>query len=254
MLGHKTLAADISWPQFDPAVASEEEMTIVVQINGKLRSRMTVAVDEDPEKIKADALADEKIISLLSGANVLKVIYVPRNWSTLLLNINEVSFMRKQNRRLFIVRLKFQKRSALKFVSRTIPLQAEGMIPRLSGRNFGQEFTLRFIPVMKIGIICFFFAILFGCGYSFVPRGENIDKRIQKIYVEAFDNKTAQAGIENYVRTAFINQFIQNSRLKIVESAESADAIVKGKILNLNTSPLLMTAILWWRKSGRQLF
>jgi leucyl-tRNA synthetase len=78
MLGHKTLAADIPWPQFDPAVASEEEMTIVVQINGKLRSRMTVAVDEDPEKIKAYALADEKIIFLLSGAKVLKVIYVPK--------------------------------------------------------------------------------------------------------------------------------------------------------------------------------
>jgi leucyl-tRNA synthetase len=78
MLGHKTLAADIPWPQFDPAVASEEEMTIVVQINGKLRSRMTFAVDEDPEKIKADALADEKIVSLLSGAKVLKVIYVPK--------------------------------------------------------------------------------------------------------------------------------------------------------------------------------
>jgi leucyl-tRNA synthetase len=39
---------------------------------------MTVAVDEDPEKIKADALADEKIVSLLSGAKVLKVIYVPK--------------------------------------------------------------------------------------------------------------------------------------------------------------------------------
>jgi leucyl-tRNA synthetase len=78
MLGNKTLAADIPWPQFDPAVASEEEMTIVVQINGKLRSRRTVAVDEEPEKIKADALADEKIVSLLSGAKVLKVIYVPK--------------------------------------------------------------------------------------------------------------------------------------------------------------------------------
>jgi leucyl-tRNA synthetase len=77
-LGHKTLAADVSWPQFDPAMASEEEMTIVVQINGKLRSRMTVAVDEDPEKIKTDALTDEKIVSLLSGAKVLKVIYVPK--------------------------------------------------------------------------------------------------------------------------------------------------------------------------------
>jgi len=92
--------------------------------------------------------------------------------------------------------------------------------------------------LLKTGFICLFFALLFGCGYSFAPRGENIDNRIQKVYVESFDNKTAQAGIENYVRTAFINQFIQNSRLKIVENAESADAIVKGKILNLNTSPL----------------
>jgi leucyl-tRNA synthetase len=78
MLGHKTLAANIPWPQFDPAIASEEEMTIVVQINGKLRSRMTVAVDEDPEKIKTDALADERIVSLLSGAKIMKVIYVPK--------------------------------------------------------------------------------------------------------------------------------------------------------------------------------
>jgi hypothetical protein len=91
---------------------------------------------------------------------------------------------------------------------------------------------------IKTGVICLFFALILSCGYGFAPKGDYIDKRIQNIYVEAFDNKTAQAGIENYVRTAFINQFIQNSRLKIVESAESADAIVKGKILNLNTSPL----------------
>ena len=92
--------------------------------------------------------------------------------------------------------------------------------------------------LFEIGIICLFSALLFGCGYSFAPKGENVDNRIQKVYVESFDNKTAQAEIENYVRTAFINQFIQNSRFKVVESAESADAIVKGKILNLNTSPL----------------
>jgi hypothetical protein len=90
----------------------------------------------------------------------------------------------------------------------------------------------------QIAIICLFTSFLFGCGYSFAPKGENIDNRIQKVYVESFDNKTAQAEIENYVRTAFINQFIQNSRLKIVGNAEAADAIVKGKILNLNTSPL----------------
>jgi hypothetical protein len=56
--------------------------------------------------------------------------------------------------------------------------------------------------------------------------------------VDAFENRTSQAGIENYVRTAFINQFIQNSRFKIAQSAEAADAIVRGKISNLYTSPL----------------
>ncbi|MRR18127.1 MAG: leucine--tRNA ligase, partial [Deltaproteobacteria bacterium] len=78
MLGHGASVADASWPDFDPAIASEEEMTIVVQINGKLRSRMTLPVDEDPEKIKADAQADEKITAMLKGAKILKIIYVPK--------------------------------------------------------------------------------------------------------------------------------------------------------------------------------
>ncbi len=78
LLGHKNLVSDMAWPQFDPAIASEEEMTIVVQINGKLRSRMTVAIDEDPEKIKTNALADEKIKAMTKETKVLKVIYVPK--------------------------------------------------------------------------------------------------------------------------------------------------------------------------------
>ncbi|MEN6373197.1 MAG: leucine--tRNA ligase [Smithella sp.] len=78
MLGHETSVADVAWPEFDPAIASEEAMTIVVQINGKLRSRMTVPVDEDAEKIKADALADEKIVALTKDARIVKVIYVPK--------------------------------------------------------------------------------------------------------------------------------------------------------------------------------
>jgi leucyl-tRNA synthetase len=77
-LGHTTSVNNATWPEFDPAIASEEEMTIVIQINGKLRNRMTVSVDEDPEKIKADAQADEKIVALLKGIKILKVIYVPK--------------------------------------------------------------------------------------------------------------------------------------------------------------------------------
>jgi len=77
-LGKDKAAADMPWPDFDPAVASEEEMTIVIQINGKLRSRMTVPVDCDAEKIKTDAQADEKITAFIGGNKILKVIYVPK--------------------------------------------------------------------------------------------------------------------------------------------------------------------------------
>ncbi|MBN1365268.1 MAG: LptE family protein [Syntrophaceae bacterium] len=91
---------------------------------------------------------------------------------------------------------------------------------------------------IKIIIICISCAVLFGCSYSFGLRGESIDKNIQKVYVKSFENKTAQAQIENYVRTAFINQFIRNSRFKMASNAESADAIIRGRIVNFYTSPL----------------
>jgi len=92
--------------------------------------------------------------------------------------------------------------------------------------------------ILKTLIICLSFVLLFGCGYSFAPQGKFIENRIQRVYVKSFNNKTSQAEIENYLRKAFINQFIQNSRFKIVNNEESADAIVKGTVLNLNRSPL----------------
>jgi hypothetical protein len=91
---------------------------------------------------------------------------------------------------------------------------------------------------IKITLVSAFLALVLGCGYAFAPQGEYIDKSIQKIYVEQFANKTAQVEVENYVRQAFINQFIQNSRFRITDSVESADATVRGGILNLITTPL----------------
>jgi hypothetical protein len=94
---------------------------------------------------------------------------------------------------------------------------------------------LTLIKLITVGSLC---AVLAACGYSFTSSGDYIDKRIQKIYVEQFGNKTDQAEVENYIRTAFINQIIQTSRFKIAEDAQTADAIIKGSILNLNMSPL----------------
>ena len=92
--------------------------------------------------------------------------------------------------------------------------------------------------LIKTGGICLFFTLILGCGYTFAPQGEYIDKRIATVYVQSFVNKTSQAELENYVRTAFIDQFILSVRFKIVQNVESADAIVTGSVINLKTTPL----------------
>jgi leucyl-tRNA synthetase len=78
MLGYKQNLAEADWPVYDPNVASEEQITIVIQINGKVRSRIIVPADEDVEQIKALARADEKIAGLIAGKDVLKEVYVPK--------------------------------------------------------------------------------------------------------------------------------------------------------------------------------
>jgi leucyl-tRNA synthetase len=65
------------WPQFDPALAKEDTVEVPVQINGKLRSKITVASDADKAQLESAARADEKVRDLLHGKQLVKVIVVP---------------------------------------------------------------------------------------------------------------------------------------------------------------------------------
>ena len=77
-----------------------------------------------------------------------------------------------------------------------------------------------------------------ACGYGFKPGGEYIDRGIQTVFVDVFVNKTSEANIENTFRGAFIDQFIQGKRFRIVDSADRADAVFRGSIDNLTTGTL----------------
>jgi len=77
MLGERGNLLHAPWPQYDPALAKEEEIEIPVQVNGKLRSRIVVAADASEEDVRQRALADEKAQSFLAGKQVVKVILVP---------------------------------------------------------------------------------------------------------------------------------------------------------------------------------
>jgi leucyl-tRNA synthetase len=64
------------WPLADAELAKENEVEIVVQFNGKLRQRLTVAHDADDESVKQAALNNEKIKEGLVGKQIVKVIVV----------------------------------------------------------------------------------------------------------------------------------------------------------------------------------
>ena len=76
-LGHQGNLANAPWPSYDPVAASEEEITIVIQVNGKVRGRIVVPADEEGERIIRMALSDEKTGKFIEGKKILKEIYVP---------------------------------------------------------------------------------------------------------------------------------------------------------------------------------
>ena len=67
-----------AWPAFDPDVAREETITLVVQVNGKVRERIEVAADITEEGARAAALASDKVQKWLEGKSVRKMIYAPQ--------------------------------------------------------------------------------------------------------------------------------------------------------------------------------
>ena len=78
MVGGEGDLSSRSWPSYDREAAQEEEITIVIQVQGKVRSRIEVSADESDEKIKELALEDRKIRTYTEGKNAVKVIYVPK--------------------------------------------------------------------------------------------------------------------------------------------------------------------------------
>jgi len=76
-LGREGLAADAEWPAADPALLVEDEVTIAVQVNGKLRDTLTAPKGAGREALEEMALGSEKIVRQLDGKAPRKVIVVP---------------------------------------------------------------------------------------------------------------------------------------------------------------------------------
>ena len=65
-----------SWPEYDPALAKDDEVEMAVQVNGKIRARITVSADAEEAQIKNAAMADEKVRAACAGKEIVKVLVV----------------------------------------------------------------------------------------------------------------------------------------------------------------------------------
>jgi len=75
-LGNKASIIKSEWPKYDPELAKSDEMTIAVQVNGKLRDTITMPEDASEDVVKSGALKSEKVQKWLEGKEAKKVIYV----------------------------------------------------------------------------------------------------------------------------------------------------------------------------------
>ncbi|WP_286801016.1 leucine--tRNA ligase [Marinobacter sp. UBA2498] len=77
MLGHDTILVETRWPEADPSLIVEDRVTLAVQVKGKLRGTIEVAVDETKEKIEEIALAQKTVQNAIGDAAIRKIIIVP---------------------------------------------------------------------------------------------------------------------------------------------------------------------------------
>jgi leucyl-tRNA synthetase len=78
ILGHTDSLARISWLMYEPEAIKEEEVLIVIQVNGKLRGRMMVSVRASEDEVKKTVLANQRIQEFLKDQTIKKVVLVPK--------------------------------------------------------------------------------------------------------------------------------------------------------------------------------
>ncbi len=76
-MGYKTHLAQCPWPEYDKEALKKEEVLIVVQVNGKLRARLTVSADISKQELEKLALSNENVVKHIQNKKIKKIIIVP---------------------------------------------------------------------------------------------------------------------------------------------------------------------------------
>ncbi len=96
--------------------------------------------------------------------------------------------------------------------------------------------ALRAISILAFGLV------VTGCGYTLVGRASNLPEDIQRVHVESLRNSTARPQVEQILTNAISAELLTRRRFKVVNSAEEADAILRGTVLSFTVRPIAFDA------------
>ena len=77
MLGHETSLLEVAWPSYRTDALEVEKRLIILQVNGKVRSRIEIPASLGDKEVEAEALKDERIQRFIGDKTVKRVIVVP---------------------------------------------------------------------------------------------------------------------------------------------------------------------------------
>jgi leucyl-tRNA synthetase len=77
LAGHQPSIANQKWPEYQEELTIDDEIELVIQINGKVRSKIQVPLGLPKETLQDLAMKEERIIDLTTGKNIVKTIVVP---------------------------------------------------------------------------------------------------------------------------------------------------------------------------------
>jgi leucyl-tRNA synthetase len=77
-MGNTESVTAVAWPEYEPEALKDEEVLIVIQVNGKLRGRMMVGAHASDEEVKETVLAHQRVQEFLKDQTVKRFVLVPR--------------------------------------------------------------------------------------------------------------------------------------------------------------------------------
>jgi outer membrane lipopolysaccharide assembly protein LptE/RlpB len=105
--------------------------------------------------------------------------------------------------------------------------------PRIECGNFGARLIL---------VACVAALVCGGCGYHVAGRAAHLPSEWQTIAIPAFKNDTTRYRIEQRFTQAVIREFITRTKYRVVQDMSSADAVLTGEVVSIDTNPVLFEA------------